>query len=481
MAGNDGLEDIPSFKIEYRSWIDPNSYSDIWSFLNDETLFSQEDMQIFDEDFVICLEKKWWSRLYIPFSQNQIDSQYFIWDKKNDAIDDIYLAYNNKCITGGYNSQSLNKIIFEEDVAHSDSYLLNQIFGWNLNINDVIKELEKVPKKSLSKIELLAYSYDIIGDYKKSTTTRTLICELSVDLCSSKKEVRFYWKILDENKIPIEWVTIELLNDATINTTTDATGSYELVFEYFPFAHLRLKAEKYGYSDGFQTISFNTYKDPSWKKNEERNFSLKSSDINYIVDISNNTYEVIKDAKNYYKFTSKQSVYFVPIDWFVHKDKSRWLGRNFEVHLYEFTKWDNVDNLTNIDTFSPVAGYVWNLMKTFGMPYIQFIDRDTKQEIFISQENPMILQNKIFHMKELYSNYDQIYTAITDKDMQFLVEQSKVLPGYPIDYKFLIENDMLRWPAWWTLDRVKGIWENIGMKVLNVDGLVELPFYSIRK
>jgi hypothetical protein len=45
-------------------------------------------------------------------------------------------------------------------------------------------------------------------------------------------------------------------------------------------------------------------------------------------------------------------------------------------------------------------------MKTFGMPYIQFVDVDSREELYIKSSNPMILQNQIYHMKELYENSD---------------------------------------------------------------------------
>ena len=61
------------------------------------------------------------------------------------------------------------------------------------------------------------------------------------------------------------------------------------------------------------------------------------------------------------------------------------------------------------------------------MPYIQFFDSNTKEELFVKSSNPMILQNNIYHMKELYDNYDQIYEALTKEDMKYLVEKSKEL------------------------------------------------------
>jgi hypothetical protein len=37
----------------------------------------------------------------------------------------------------------------------------------------------------------------------------------------------------------------------------------------------------------------------------------------------------------------------------------------------------------------------------------------------------MILQNQIYHMKELYENYDKIYTAISPEDMGYLYNYSQ--------------------------------------------------------
>jgi hypothetical protein len=64
--------------------------------------------------------------------------------------------------------------------------------------------------------------------------------------------------------------------------------------------------------------------------------------------------------------------------------------------------------------------------------------------------------------------------------MKFLVEKSNELWGFPINFEFLTGNNMLRWPAWWTLDRKKWIWHNIGSRVLDEWWLVELEFYSIK-
>ncbi|MDR2640507.1 MAG: hypothetical protein LBC61_04250 [Candidatus Peribacteria bacterium] len=87
------------------------------------------------------------------------------------------------------------------------------------------------------------------------------------------------------------------------------------------------------------------------------------------------------------------------------------------------------------------------------MPYIQFFDADNGKELFTYSSNPMILQNQIYHMQELYDNYDQIYTAVTPEDMEALYNYSQKNEGYPITYDWLIENKFLRWPVRWSLDR----------------------------
>jgi hypothetical protein len=58
------------------------------------------------------------------------------------------------------------------------------------------------------------------------------------------------------------------------------------------------------------------------------------------------------------------------------------------------------------------------------MPYIQFFDAKTNKELFVYKSNPMILQNNIYHMQELYDNYDGIYEAITKEDMEYLLMYS---------------------------------------------------------
>jgi hypothetical protein len=131
-----------------------------------------------------------------------------------------------------------------------------------------------------------------------------------------------------------------------------------------------------------------------------------------------------------------------------------------------------------VDTFDQVMGYAGDLMKTFGMPYIQFFTQDGA-ELDVLKSKPMVLTYKIADMDALRKNTDQIYEPLTDRDMQLLVEASRGNP-YVIDREFLINNQLLRFPAFWVFDRKRGIWDNVGVSVLDTQGTIKTIFYTVR-
>ncbi len=475
---NSKLENIEK---DYSSfWIDPNKYEKIEDFLDEYKSFTWSKLDISENNFVICNINEDGTKEYIPFYHSRINNGMFDdKDDKNEAIVDIYSSHISWCLHGWIWSQGTSKIIFEQDIAHSESKTLWKVFWKESNMNDMVTELEGVKNLSIEKKELLWYLYELKWDYEKSSEKRTQTCSENDVTCWIEQNIKIYGKVLDDNSQPIEWALVTLLNDRKNTSETNSKWEYNITIKHYPFSHLRLKAYINWYSDWFNTLSFNTYRDSTWEKEEHLDFTLNKADKTY-TDITSNYKDIVtRDWKQYYVFTSSQSKYFVPLNWLHYIDDSEFRWESFDVHLYEFSKWDNTDNLTNVDTFSPASWYVWNLMKTFWMPYIQFVDSTTKKEIFVKKSNPMVLQNNIYHMKELYENYDKIYEAITDDDMSFLVTKSSELGWYPIDFDFLVQNNFLKWPAWWVLDRKKWIWESVPSKVLTVEWLVELPFYSI--
>jgi hypothetical protein len=117
-------------------------------------------------------------------------------------------------------------------------------------------------------------------------------------------------------------------------------------------------------------------------------------------------------------------------------------------------------------------------MQTFGMPYIQFFTQDG-EELHVLKSNPMKLTYKITEMESLRNDELGFYGKLTDQDMEKLVRDS-MEREYIIDRDYLIENGMLRFPAFWAFDRIRGVWDNVGVNVLDVNGTLETRFYTLR-
>jgi len=432
------------------------------------------NLDLLKDDFVVCLT--WDSGsgiIYIPIYQDEIKKWYYeTWTVMYNYMSYIDEAISNKCIYGWYKSHAGSKVIFERDFRNELHTTLDDIFNRRANVYEVIKWIEKTKNKWKRYKELLAYLYDFVWDYKSWL-------DLKQEVEKKSATINMKWLILDENEKPIKWAKIYLLNENKYFDVSNENWEYSLNFKYYPFSHLRFKVTKKGYSDAYFTIPLDFSKKQDWEKRVTKNFHLVKSK-----NIDKRLWGVKKpDAvinwKKYYIFKTKQSTYYVPVDGLHYKNWKQFKKWKITVYLYEFNKWSKIDDLMNSDTFSPVYGYVGNLMKTFGMPYIQFFD-DKGKELFVYKSNPMILINQIYHMKELYENYDKIYTAITDEDMQYLYQVSKK-GGYPITYHWLIENNFLRWPTWWTLEREKWTWISLPHKVIDPKWLVQLEFWQIAK
>lgn len=461
-------------------WINPDKYTSFKSFLEDFKSFTWVLIDPVNEKFVVWINSSSWNVVFIPFD---FKNSWDVFDNsinKNLAILDIYNAYKSESIYWWVDSNYWNKILFEEDLQHPLTSQLRKIFDVNLfdqsnNVFNIIDELSKSEEIGISNTELLSYLYDFTWNYTKATEKRNSICEKYKTDCDKKTNVNLSWKVYDANWKPLSWVKIELLNDTNIFWKTDVDWNFTIKFSYFPFSHLRFKSTLTWYSDWFSTVSLNNYY--SDESNLSLSFKLQKADDSFLI---NNENKAEFKKWKYYIIETDFSKYFIPINWLYYMNWRSYTKDNFDIYSYLFTKSSNMNSMLENDTFEPVYWYVWNIMKTFGMPYIQFVDKDTGEELYIKSSNPMILQNQVYHMKELYENSDQIYQELTDDDMKFLFEQSEELWGYPIDFDFLTKNNLLRWPARWSLDRKTWVWSNVWSRVLNINGLVELPFYHIK-
>jgi len=457
-------------------WINPNKYEDFEWFLKDFKSFSWVTIDPIKEKFVVCVnDKADDNRLYIAFDYKYNWKVFDNEEYKNLAILDIYSAYKNDCIYWWVDSKAWKKILFETDFVHPKTSIINDVFSMKKNVYSIIATLSKSKNAWVLNKELLWYLYDFTWNYEEWLKERSELCKVRESLCNNNIKINVSWVVNDLDWNWIKWVEISLLNNSKYKTFTDTEWKYDFDINVYNLSHLRFKASLDWYSDAFKTAIVNNNKIKEWSLRFR--FNMQKADKSYTINWENlSKYKV---WWKYFVIKDDNSKYFIPLDGLYYSDWEQYKDFDLTVYTYLFTKQSSTEDMLANDTFQPVFWYVWNIMKTFGMPYIQFIDNKSWEELFVKASNPMILQNHIYHMKELYENYDKIYEPITDEDMEFLVKYSKEKWGYPITFDFLTENNLLRWPWWWALDRKKGIWESVPSRVLDTSWLVELPFYSI--
>ena len=459
-------------------WINPEKYDTFEDFLVDFETFTGVNVDPVNENFVIWEETEDGKPSYTHFNFDKYRDLYEEDVNRELAILDIYEAYKDWVIYWGADSDYWDRIIFEEEVEHPQTSTLQEI--WSVDVynddNNVYEYIEDLESASLSQEqdELLSYLYDFTWEYEKANENR--------EDYEKEIELEVKWKAKDWEWNWLEWVTVELLNDDSYYDTTDQEWKFEFSFTKFPFSHIRFRASKEWYADWFNSISVNDYEASYDNKtlrfdftmleaNEKKSISAETKD-EYI----NSWYYIFEVDYIYY------NKYFIPVSWLYFEDWSKYEWNwNLDFYFYQFTR-DNreeTEDLLDNDTFEPVSWYVGNTMVTFGMPYIQIIDRDTWKELFTKKSEPMILQNQVHHMTELYEDEDELYGEVTEEDMELLVEVSEEEWWYPIDFDFLTDNNMLRWPARWSLDRSAGVRQSVWHRVLDTEWTVELPFYHI--
>lgn len=466
------LENILNSSNYKKIWIDPEKYINLYEFLSEFREYDWIDFDPVVENFVIAKKLDNWIIRYIPF-RFLIDHQIFDDEVyKNLAILDIYESYKSNLIYWWYNSSSSHKIIFEQDLYHEYTQDLRDIFSVNLydqwnNVYDYISNLEKSDENTNLEKELLAYLYDFTWEYEKAKNIRTDF--------NDNITLKIDWSVYDSDYNLIDWFNFHILNTWE-NISFSEWWIFEIERNFFPFSHLRFKVTKKWYSDWFVTISLNQLKSFSDYSKISINFILHEADDYFILNENSiNDYKIAK----YYLLENDKSKYYIPYDSLYYNDLEKSNTNDITVYLYQFNRNTNLENLLDNDTFEPVYWYVWNTMVTFWMPYIQIIDNISWRELFTKSSDPIILQNTIYHMNELYNNEDWLYWEVTTEDIEYLYNISQDLWWYPIDFDFIVNEGMLRWPARWTLNRTKWIWRSVPHRLIDLDWTVELPFYHI--
>ena len=352
--------------------------------------------------------------------------------------------------------------------SRRDSKIIKEDLDNKLSANDY-------KAGDLWKLEYLA---GLEGNYKERDRLRARNCEEFGERCANENiNIKIKGIVADGKNNPIQSAKVEILGKDNANFVfTDKDGLFEIPAEVKDMEKIRIKASKRNFSEGVS--SFVTL---SKDKNEYFVDAIILESPIEIITI-NTARKTITGRENYIKddntfvVKTKQSIYEISFNSLLAQNGATYLGE-IDVYLYEFTKETMPDSLRAVDTFDQVMGYAGNLMETFGMPYIQFFTPDG-QELQVKKRNPINLKYRIFHMKDLFEDSYGTHKPFTKNDMKLLIDISKGRDGYPIDRQFLINNGLFNFPAWWVFDRNAGVWNNEGMRVLDMDGLIETIFYT---
>ncbi len=365
----------------------------------------------------------------------------------------------------------------EELQFHNAIYAFGSTGLTTLDMKNVLLEKMRAGRASSEELFELSYLYELEGNYAKRDRLNQENCTRFRVRCENASEITATGRVVDTNGLPIAGATVEIVSRAGVQPVlSNKDGIYSIPTGAMQMEKLRVRASKRNYSDGYaDAILLAT----GVKTVSIGDIALESPITIVSIDFDDRT---VTGSGNRFTeagvvITTSNSIYEIPEGAIVDADGKPYDGP-IDIYLYEFTKGNPPESLMQIDTFDDVMGFAGDLMKTFGMPYIQFFTQDGV-ELHVRESAPMMLTYRIADMEALRANQDQIYEPLTDADMQFLVEASRG-GGYPIDREFLINNNLLRFPAFWVFDRKRGVWDNIGVSVLDTQGTIKTIFYTLR-
>lgn len=342
---------------------------------------------------------------------------------------------------------------------------------------------QKIQEGSATSDDLFRLSYlsELEGDYATRDALNHQNCEAFNERCSDPITLTLKGMVVDAKGDPVQGASVDIVSRPQVaSVTTDHKGEYAIQTGAKEMEKIRIHAHKRNFSDGYtdHVVLAGT---PNSKTYQLDTIQLESPLSIVTIDHAKKSVTGIGNrysADGSVDITTSQSTYHIPAGAIVRRDGTPYTGDVIDVYLYEFTKGAPPPNLLEVDTFDEVMGYAGDLMKSFGMPYIQFFSLDG-EELHVLSSNPMSLTYRIPDMDALYQNTDRIYRELTDADMEFLVRASAG-GGLPIDREFLIANQMLQFPAFWVFDRARGVWDNVGQAVLDTQGTIRTVFYTLR-
>jgi len=324
----------------------------------------------------------------------------------------------------------------------------------------------------------LAYIYELEGRYADRNSLAQKSCaEFGVRCASETFNVSVVGTVVDIAGSPIQGASVSIISRTeSTPIITGVDGTFSIPIEAHELEKVRVRAHKRNHSEGVASAVIVSKGTPALDVGP---ISLSAALDVVTIDPVAGTVTGSNNRLTGEKFilVTENSRYEIPRNAVVRRDGTPYSGP-IDVYLYEFNQETVPTGLTEVDTFDDVLGFAGSLMQTFGMPYIQFFAQDG-EELHVLKSNPMKLTYKISEMESLRNDDLGFYGKLTDADMEKLVEDSRS-GEYIIDRDYIIENEMLRFPAFWAFDRIRGVWDNIGVNVLDVNGTLETRFYTLR-
>lgn len=327
----------------------------------------------------------------------------------------------------------------------------------------------------------LGYLYELEAKYKERDRLYAQACTEFGERCERDMTVTVHGRVVDAYDVPIVGARVSVVSVSQApEVLTDTKGEYSLTLPVRTMEKVRVKASKKNYSDGVVQALVVT--------KERRDYTMDTITLStplVVVHVNNDVHtitggeaQISADGAEF--VTSSGFVtYYIPWDAIVRKDGLPYRG-DIDILMYEFSKATAPDSLLVADVLTPELGFSGDVMVTFGMPYIQFFT-PSGEELHVLKSHPMRLVQKMapIDMERLKSNSDaQAERGLTEQDLRALVDAS-TFGDYALTFEYLAKHHLDHFPAYWVFDRTAGVWDNIGMNVLDMDGTVETYFYTI--
>jgi hypothetical protein len=325
----------------------------------------------------------------------------------------------------------------------------------------------------------LSYMYELQGEYAKRDEVNAASCKLYKMRCTGNIPVVLSGTVVDLSGRPIQGASVMVLSHPELPPVqTDVRGQYSIKLSALAMEKIRVSASKRNFTDG---VASTIVAGPGKSAYQMDTIVLTSPIVIVTVDTQKHTVTDPKDTANSdgsFVLHATSSTYQIPAGAIVHRDGSPYLGP-VDVYLYEFTRDTVPASLVTLDTFNQVMGYAGNLMQTLGMPFIQFFT-PTGEELAVMKSRPMLLTYKIADMQDMLDNYyDRPEGPLTQSQLQTVLAASAGDPDFPITADFLYNNHISTFPAFWVFDSRRGVWDNDGMRLLDAQGTMQAPFYTI--